>query len=117
MPCLESTATAGWNPVSIRIGPADGCSTRKAITGISSHSSRGTRTPIAFRAASRPSSRWNIAGGPIIRAHSSGCSFTVAPSLPPGSGSEAGRGSAAVAMAQPYAAIGSRRHAVQALRP
>ena len=36
-------------------------------TGISIQSSRGTRTPIAFSAASRPSSRWNIAGGPIIR--------------------------------------------------
>ena len=33
MPCLGSTATAVWKPVSISSGPAPGCSTRKAGTG------------------------------------------------------------------------------------
>jgi hypothetical protein len=36
------TATDGWSPVSTRIGPTPGCSTRKAGTGTWSHWRRGT---------------------------------------------------------------------------
>src|SRR3954462_13271064 len=54
--------------------------------------------PRAWSFASRPSSRWIHAGGPFAIADRSGCSFTVASRLPPGSGSTAGCGSAAVAM-------------------
>src|SRR3954471_24650900 len=53
--------------------------------------------PRAWSFASRPSSRWIHAGGPFAIADRSGCSFTVASRLPPGSGSTAGWGSAAVA--------------------
>src|SRR3954449_4566047 len=54
--------------------------------------------PSACGFASRPSSRWIQAGGPFAVPDSSGCSFTVASRLPPGSGRTAGCGSAAVAM-------------------
>src|SRR3954451_24022286 len=54
--------------------------------------------PSACGFASRPSSRWIQAGGPFAVPDSSGCSFTVASRLPPGSGSTAGWGSAAVAI-------------------
>ena len=67
-------ATEGWKPVSIRIGPAPGCSTRKAGTGTSSQSSFLTPSPKARRQARRPSSRRNHASGPIIWPVSSGCS-------------------------------------------
>src|SRR4051812_43135553 len=54
--------------------------------------------PRACSFASRPSSRWIQAGGPLAMPDSSGCSFTVASRLPPGSGRTAGWGSAAVAI-------------------
>src|SRR4051795_8230872 len=54
--------------------------------------------PRACSFASRPSSRWIQAGGPLAIADRSGWSFTVASRLPPGSGSTAGWGSAAVAI-------------------
>src|SRR4051812_12672933 len=91
-------ATDGWKPVSIRTAPAPGCSTRKAGTGTSSQSSFLMPSPNARRQASRPSSRRNHGSGPIMRPVSSGCSLTRAPSRPPGSGSSAGRASAAVAI-------------------
>src|SRR3954470_9057987 len=54
--------------------------------------------PSACGFARRPSSRWIQAGGPFATPDSSGCSFTVASRLPPGSGRTAGCGSAAVAI-------------------
>src|SRR4051794_10452950 len=54
--------------------------------------------PSACGLASRPSSRWIHAGGPFAMPDSSGCSFTVASRLPPGSGRTAGCGSAAGAI-------------------
>src|SRR3954447_25904009 len=54
--------------------------------------------PRACSFASRPSSRWIHAGGPFAMPDSSGCSFTVASRLPPGSGRTAGCGSAAGAI-------------------
>src|SRR3954470_12813114 len=51
--------------------------------------------PSACGFARRPSSRWIQAGGPFATPDSSGCSFTVASRLPPGSGRTAGCGSAA----------------------
>ena len=99
--CVGLTATEAWKPVSISTGPAPGCSTRKAGTGTASQSSRFTPSPKARRQAMRPSSRRNQASGPRILPVSSGCSRTVAPWRPPGSGSSAGRGSAAVVMGGP----------------
>src|SRR4051812_23365570 len=54
--------------------------------------------PSACGLARRPSSRWIQAGGLFAVPESSGCSFTVASRLPPGSGRTAGCGSAAVAI-------------------
>src|SRR3954453_7218005 len=54
--------------------------------------------PRAWSFANRPSSRWIHAGGDLAMPDRSGCSFTVASRWPPGSGSTAGCGSAAVAM-------------------
>src|SRR6059058_6223322 len=54
--------------------------------------------PSACGLASRPSSRWIHAGGAFAMPDSSGWSFTAAFWVPPGSGSTAGCGSAAVAM-------------------
>src|SRR4051812_6440396 len=56
--------------------------------------------PSACGLARRPSSRCIQAGGPFATPESSGCSFTVAPVRAPGSGSTAGWGSAAVAIAR-----------------
>ena len=106
IPCLGSTATDGVEAGvdedrARRSGARPG--TRPPAPPSTRRAARRRRWPCS--GASRPSSRWNSAGGPIIRAHSSGCSFTVAPSLAArAAGSEAGRGSAAVAMrARPYA--------------
>ena len=57
------TATEAWKPVSIRIGPAPGCSTRKHWIGAFTHWSFGTPSPNALRHAMRPSSRRNHAIG------------------------------------------------------
>src|SRR5437773_7485250 len=54
--------------------------------------------PIACSFASLPSSRWIHPGGPFATPDSSGCSFTVASGVPPGSGRTAGCGSAPVAI-------------------
>src|SRR4051794_31326903 len=91
-------ATEGWKPVSISTEPTPGCSTRKAGTGTRNQSAFGTPSPNACRQAIRPSSRRNHARGPIIVPVRSGWSLTRASSRPPGRGSSAGRGSAAVAI-------------------
>ena len=43
--CFGSTATEGWKPVSIRNGPALGCSTRKATIGSSSTRASACASP------------------------------------------------------------------------
>ncbi len=94
---LGSTGTDGWKPVSTSRSPAVGWRTRNATTGISTSSSSGARATSTFRDASRPSGRSRNADVHVIRAHVSGCSCTGTPFEPPGRGSFAGCGSAAVA--------------------
>ena len=97
------TATDGWKPVSIRIRPAPGCSTRKAGTGASIRSFLATPIPKARRPASLASERRNQLDGTCTRPVSSGWSATFAPERPPASGSSAGRGSAAVSIGEKLA--------------
>src|SRR5881409_4266465 len=82
--CLGSTATEAWKPVSMRMLPTPGCSTRNAGTGMRNQPSRGDRR--LRRAFTVPPVIAISSDGELTHAETSGRSATVAPSRPPSSG-------------------------------
>src|ERR687889_1238695 len=81
-----SSATTGGSPVSIRIAPAPGCSTRYTGIGTGVYLLRGVSRPSPRSVASGPRGRWKKCGIASMRAVRMGCTRTPAPSTPPGRG-------------------------------
>ena len=98
-PASARPRPTAWKPVSTSTGPAPGAGRGRRYRQLH-HSAAwhaAGRAPCARRGG--PPRAGRAPAGRSTSRVSSGCSRTVAPSWPPGSGSEAGRGSAAVAIA------------------
>ena len=105
-PCCRArrSRSSGCRPVSMRIGPTPGCSTRNAGIGSQSQPPRRTSCSPICGSASAPVGRSRKARGACISPVRIGWTRTVAPGRPPARGSSASRGSVIIAIGRrPYA--------------